>query len=245
MTATLDSQLAPTTNPSDPDRTEFELVPFDGYRDVHKGIRAELFRITLMAGSLDPGERCARERLAEDVTRLFELLEGHAAHEDEFVQPHIEKHAPFYAEVIATDHPRLEDQMVQMHGRVERMVTAPTAEQRGRVHHVYRELASFTSTYLEHQDFEECQVMPALAAVMDVEALVAINAAIVASIPPEQMATSLGFMLPAMNIDDRAEMLGGMQSEAPPEVFAGVWALAGSVLTPADYRALGARLGIA
>ncbi len=59
------------------------------------------------------------------------------------------------------------------------------------------------------------------------------------------MATSLGIMLPAMNIDDRAEMLGGMQAGAPPEVFAGVWALAGSVLTPADYVALGTRLGIA
>jgi hypothetical protein len=47
-----------------------------------------------------------------------------------------------------------------------------------------------------------------------------------------------------MNIDDRAELLGGMRAGAPPEVFAGVWALAGSVLTPGDHAALGARLGI-
>ena len=86
--------------------------------------------------------------------------------------------------------------------------------------------------------------MPALAAVMDVEEIVAVDQAIVASIPPDEMASALGVMLPAMNIDDRAEMLGGMQAEAPPEVFAGVWALAGSVLSPADHAALGARLGI-
>ena len=87
--------------------------------------------------------------------------------------------------------------------------------------------------------------MPALAAVMSVDEVIAVDQAIVASIPPDLMATSLGFMLPAMNIDDRAEMLGGMQAGAPPEVFAGVWALTGSVLTPADTAALGARLGIA
>ena len=44
-------------------------------------------------------------------------------------------------------------------------------------------------------------------------------------------------MLPAMNIDDRAELLGGMQAGAPPEVFAGVWGLVGSVLPSDDYTA--------
>ena len=65
------------------------------------------------------------------------------------------------------------------------------------------------------------------------------------SIPPEEMATSLALMLPAMNVDDRTELLGGMRAGAPAEVFEGVWALAGSVLAPADHRALAGRLGIA
>ena len=58
------------------------------------------------------------------------------------------------------------------------------------------------------------------------------------------MAQSLAFMLPAMNVDDRTELLGGMQAGAPPEVFAGVWSLVGSVLDPADTKALAARLGV-
>ena len=59
------------------------------------------------------------------------------------------------------------------------------------------------------------------------------------------MAQALALMLPAMNIDDRTELLGGMQAGAPPEVFEGVWGLAGSVLAPPDFTALGARLEIA
>ncbi len=243
MTATLDPQSADRTAHLDAE-SEFEVVAYDMYRDIHKGIRAELFRVTTLAGSMDPGERCSRERLAEDVTNLFTLLAGHAEHEDIYVQPLIEAHAPFYAEVIASDHPRLEARMEEIVARVQRAAVAPAAELAGRVHHAYRDLAAFTGVYLEHQDFEERQVMPALAAVMDVEEVIAVDQAIVASIPPEMMATSLGIMLPAMNIDDRAEMLGGMQADAPPEVFAGVWALAGSMLTPEDHRALGARLGI-
>jgi hypothetical protein len=52
-------------------------------------------------------------------------------------------------------------------------------------------------------------------------------------------------MLPSMNIEDRVGVLGGMQAGAPPEVFAGMMALAQSVISPADYAALAARLGVA
>ena len=53
---------------------------------------------------------------------------------------------------------------------------------------MYRGLASFTSAYLEHQDFEERQVMLALAAVW-ARGDRAVDQAIVASIPPDVMAT--------------------------------------------------------
>ena len=52
-------------------------------------------------------------------------------------------------------------------------------------------------------------------------------------------------MIPAMNIDDRTELLGGMRAGAPAEVFEGVWGLVGSVLDPADVRTLADRLDIA
>ena len=58
------------------------------------------------------------------------------------------------------------------------------------------------------------------------------------------MAESLAFMLPAMNLDDRTELLGGMRMAAPPEAFAGVVDLARSVLTPTDFQALAGRLGV-
>ncbi|HVM63664.1 MAG TPA: hypothetical protein VMU14_02300 [Acidimicrobiales bacterium] len=47
-----------------------------------------------------------------------------------------------------------------------------------------------------------------------------------------------------MNIDDRAELLGGIKLRAPAEVFGAIWGLTRSVLTPADVRAVAARLGV-
>ena len=87
--------------------------------------------------------------------------------------------------------------------------------------------------------------MPALEQAIGFDGVFAINQAIVSSIPPDQLVKTLAIMLPAMNVDDRTELLGGMKAGAPPEVFQGVWSLAGSVLTPGDRAAVARRLEIA
>jgi len=87
--------------------------------------------------------------------------------------------------------------------------------------------------------------MPALEAAVGVDDVVGIHQAILASIPPDEMGRSLALMIPAMNIDNRTELLGGMRAGAPAEVFEGMWGLAGSVLDPTDLSALARRLDIA
>ena len=134
--------------------------------------------------------------------------------------------------------------LVALRDLADEAVDTAGVTQRFQTHHLYVELASFTGTYLEHQDTEERLVMPALEAAIGVDTVAEINGRIIGSIPPDEMAAGLAVMLPAMNIEDRVEMLGGMQAGAPAEVFAGVWGLAGTVLTAPDYSALAARLGL-
>ena len=218
------------------------LVAVDLYRDIHKGIRAELFAITETAGRVDPSDQGDRAALAAHVSSVVDLLVSHAEHEDGHIQPVLETRLPDLAERIEHDHHRLE---ARIHGLAELAGAVATTPGRARddIHRLYVELASFTSSYLAHQDLEERVVMPALEDVVGVEATLDIHVAIVGSIPPDVMAASLAVMLPAMNVDDRTELLGGMQAGAPAEVFEGVWSLAGSVLPPAELTALAARLG--
>jgi hypothetical protein len=122
-------------------------------------------------------------------------------------------------------------------------VSGPAA--RVRLHQLYLEMASFTSVYLPHQDVEERVVMPTLEREVGVEAVIGMHGAIVGSIPPDEMARTLALMFPAMNVDDRTDVLGGLQHNAPAEVFAGVWSLAGSVVPAAEHAEVGARLGVA
>jgi Hemerythrin HHE cation binding domain len=224
---------------------ELEQVTVDLYRNIHKGIRNELFAVTSAAGSVDPSDTEAVDRLGVRWRTLVHLLVTHAQHEDDFVQPLIEIHAPEVAEVIAREHPQLEARMAALEMLADRAVDARPAENRVIVHRLYLGLASFTSAYLAHQEFEEVQVMPALASKVGAAELRALDNAIVASIPPAELAASGAVMLPAMNVEDRVELLGAIQDEAPPEAFAGILGLAEAVLEPADFRAVATRLGVA
>ncbi len=239
MTFTADPTTVPATHVLD------HLVAVDLYRDIHKGIRAELFAVTCESARLDPADGVGRSSLALHVDEVIALLVSHAEHEDAHIGPVLGRELPDLEAQIETDHHVLEARLEELRSMAGDLTSAAAADAtRLRAHRLHLALASFTGAYLQHQDLEEVVVMPALEAVIGVDAVLAIHQAIVGSIPPEEMGRSLAIMLPAMNIDDRAALLGGMQAGAPPEVFAGVWGLAGSVLEPADHRALGARLGL-
>ena len=88
------------------------LVAEDLYRDIHKGIRAELFAVTERSGSVDPADRGERAELCGHVQRVAWLLESHADHEDTHVQPVLERHLPALFEQIEADHHRLDGHRV-------------------------------------------------------------------------------------------------------------------------------------
>lgn len=234
-----------TINTTDTNPTRFELVTFDLYRDIHKGIRGELFALTAAAGQTDPGDRAARCALAAHVGDVHQLLESHAEHEDAAIQPLVEIHLPDVAEQVALDHLTFDARGEDLVALATAAVDAPVSDRRRILHNLYLDLASFTSTYLTHQDLEERVLMPGLERAIGVDAVVGVHHQIIGAIPPDEMTRSLALMLPAMNLDDRAEMLGGMRAQAPAPVFEGVWSLAGSVLAPADRNALATRLELA
>lgn len=220
-------------------------VTLDLYRDIHKAIRVELFAVTSSAGRTDPSQGIARAALASHVAATIGLLASHAEHEDGAIQPALERHLPDLAERVEVDHLTLEAHMDDLTAMAQEVASLEVRDPRAKVHRLYLALAAFTSDYLEHQDIEERVIMPSLEAAVGVDEVAAIHQAILASIPPDEMGRSLSLMIPAMNVDDRVELLGGMRAGAPAEVFQGVWGLVGSVLDPADVRTLADRLDIA
>ncbi len=223
---------------------EYQIPAIDLYRDIHKGIRAELFALTSTAGSIDPSDRCDRAALADHVTAVAAVLESHAHHEDAVIDPVLERHLPELANEINSDHERLEAMFGSITDLAGAIVDATASDQRRLLQLLHLDLARFTSSYLGHIDLEERTVMQRLPHLIGIEEIAAMHGAIIGSIPPDEMARSLAFMLPAMNIDDRTELFTGMRLAAPPEAFDATIGLARSVLQPLDFAALANRLEV-
>jgi hypothetical protein len=75
--------------------------------------------------------------------------------------------------------------------------------------------------------------------------VVDIHGTILANPAPEEKAKTLPLMFMAMNVDDQTDALGGMQANAPAEVFNGMWGLFGSVVSSADRALVAQRLALA
>ncbi len=114
-----------------PGDAAWDLVAVDLYRDIHKGIRSELFSLTESAGSVDPGNREDRVALADHVRATHTLLESHAHHEDSVIQPVLERELPIVAERIERDHVELDNRFARIADLATRLDSARDVRSRG------------------------------------------------------------------------------------------------------------------
>ena len=103
---------------------------------------------------------------------------------------------------------------------------------------LYIDLSNFVAENFEHMAVEETHNHALLTRRFSDDELLEIEHRIVAWMTPEELMVDLRWMLPHINADERAAMLGGMKRGAPPEVFGGVMALARDVLTQRDFYKL-------
>jgi len=220
----------------------FRPVVFDLYSSIHKGIRSEMFALVTSAGRLDPNDEFGIVAFADHVGSMAHLLKHHASTEDRHIGPVLAEVAPWLADRIEADHEAFEHRFPSLAVLAEDIRSA--ASHATALHEVYIELAAFTSSYLTHQDLEEREVNPALEDAVGPDGMAAIHHEIIANMNPRELISTLAVMLPAMNVDERSGLLGGMHATAPAEAFDAVWSLAGSVLTAADHQAGAVRIGL-
>src|SRR4051794_35673501 len=118
----------------------YEPVVFNTYRDVHKGIRAELFDVTSNAGRLDPSDTVSWLALVDHLDSVEFTLSTHAGHEDAVVEPVLAEFDPFLAESIEQDHHHLDARFRAIRELASTAASYPASEQRPIADLVYLEL---------------------------------------------------------------------------------------------------------
>jgi uncharacterized protein (DUF1330 family) len=213
-------------------------VGFDLYRDVHKGIRHGLFHATERAGHIDPLDHVALSEQRNRIERLLHLLDVHAAHEDEYLGPLIERHLPVLAAQLGREHAELDARTAEIRRQLTALGCATGDDRRIAQHRLYLTLSEFTAAYLQHQTTEEVEVLPALNRAAGLEELMEANSALVAAISPGDMDGYMRLIVPAVNPHDLAELYGAMRAGAPDDAFSALLDIARSGLDQHAYDRL-------
>lgn len=219
-------------------------IPYNFYREVHKGLRHALFQLTTATGAADATDSSARDAVAEHVHRVIGMLNAHHNHEDTFIQPLIEERAPTLAPLVSEGHTESEADLVEIEMRTDKLTRTTGNDAVVAACELYGCLALFTARYLAHMGLEEGAVMTALRESTTVEDLFALDMAIRTSIAPPTMCEFLNVTMPAVNIDERTDILAGMRAGAPHEIFELFRAATQASLHADQYTAVAARLGL-
>ena len=76
------------------------------------------------------------------------------------------------------------------------------------------------------------------------EQIIAMNMTLMKNVPPERLAQWMGWMLPALNVNELTGMFVGLKKGAPPPVFENMARLAEKALGDNRWAAVKAKAGL-
>lgn len=216
----------------------------DLYAGIHKALRMFMTHTLCRIGSTDPAEGAEVAAALEMLERLLALCELHLKDENEFVHPALERARPGAAARIGAEHVHHAEAIADLRDLAGLVDHGHEGGRAAALARLYRALALFVADNLQHMHVEETTHNPVLWAEYTDAELVAIEQALVASIPPAAMFEALHWFLPALNASERAAMLAEMSLGMPPEPFRAVLGIAERTLTAQDHARLMRALGL-
>jgi Hemerythrin HHE cation binding domain len=208
---------------------------FDLYAGIHKTLRLAMTDTLSRFGCLDATDAGQRGEAIAQLNALLEMCRSHVDKENHHVHPAIEARRPGTCTRIANEHV---EHLAAIDALEAELVAFQCAPDTAAAFALYRHLACFVAENLEHMEFEETVHNAALWGAYSDDELMQIHHAIVTSIEPAAMGQVMHWMLPAVNHDERVELLMGLRATAPAPAFEGAMHLARQRLAQRDWARL-------
>ena len=215
---------------------------FNMYQSVHKGLRAFMADTLTAVGRTDYTDATERQETAVQLCSLLHVCAEHLAHENRFVHSAMESRCPGSAARCAGEHIEHLSHIASLHACLDQAMQATADQQAGAWQQIYQALSLFVADNYEHMLLEEREHNAVLWQHFSDEELIEVHDALLASVPPDEMAIHFRWMLPQLSHLERVGMLGGMRQGMPPEVFASQLSLVEALLDERSWRKLSVAL---
>ena len=193
---------------------------WDIYGPVHKGIRLGHGALLTRLGRADWGgdERA----LLTDLRAHLRLGAQHLDHEEKHIHAALNARQAGAADDLDDQHDAHRAHFAVLLARIDGLEAAAPQDRPALGRALYLDYSEMVAADLAHMRHEEAVIWPQLCALFTDAELQAIEMTIIGSLSPDDNMAYMRLMIPAMNRDERAGLLGGMKAGAPPEVFAAV-----------------------
>lgn len=217
----------------------------DTYRYIHKALRMAQCDMLARLGRTDFAGNEA-EALLIDLRQLLALGAAHIGHEEIHIHVHLEAAEPTSTQHLDNQHASHRNSFQRLESLIHQVEVATPAQKAEAGHRLYLAFSLFLAHDFEHMHEEETTNNERLWRLFTDNEIIAMERAIVASLPPEKAMANLRLMIPALTRDERVRFLGAMKTAMPPEVFAAIIeGTARPILAANDFADLHSRLGLA
>lgn len=178
----------------------------DLYTRIHKAIRRSLFETTIAVARIDFSSPDGLADAQAFLARCFGFLREHAEHEDRHTMVALARVAPLLAADLESEHVALEKATVAIELLLSRMAASPPEARTQLATELLRSIYALVRDQLGHLDREEREANGALWTALTDDELMALEGAIVASVPAPRMAEWMELWLPTLSAPERAAM---------------------------------------
>lgn len=211
---------------------------YDIYAFIHKGLRAMMADCLLAVGCLDSSDNAETAAVAVRVETLLDCCALHLADENAFVHTAMERARPGSSASTAGDHNEHEQTIARQGQRLKGLDQPDPGLRAEAATCLYQELALFVGDNYLHMQHEESHNNEILWQHYSDAQIMAINQAIVASLPAERVSLMLGWMVRYLNSAERVQLLGGLRQTLPQPAFTTLLQRVETLLSASDFGKL-------
>lgn len=210
----------------------------DIYSKVHKGLRKALFDLSYTTGNTDFTNDESLVALAKLYHDVVKFLDEHGKNEELYQLPLLESKIPGSVKHDKLEHEIIERKINLLNRSFNNLISSSNGDRKLKGEVFYHLLNEFISDYLNHMRDEELETAKLFYEHCTDEEISSALKKIVANMMPQDMMLMLKYMIPAINDNERFELLKGIKTNAPQPAFNAIMILTQSLLSANDWEHL-------
>ena len=213
------------------------MTRFNIFNPIHKALRAMLYDTSLTLQQTYFADADEAETAMEKVKQVVDIFDKHAAKEDHFVMPAIERYEPSLADAFEKEHEQDHALTEKLRGLLTVYNYAIKTEvkiQTGQA--ISRAFLEFMIFNLAHMDREETVLNKILWRYYTDDEILEMNQRIVASIPQEEATVASAWMMRGLSNTEISGWLKAVEKNAPQPVFSQLFSIAEKELPNNRFR---------